>query len=371
MRYTFFILLTLPSVWTNGQSLSIGKWTEILRIPFNLKDPVLLDFTASKTFSAKLSKALLKANLGRLTVIKVNANNSIENPQDYKFRPFVSKIETIEEMNLAMEVIDKNDCGTIAIVLLIVKNEIFVSRASNVRLNQQVFLLDLESLELSETYHLNGKTFTNKVGHYRIRPSLPSMTVLDFHFVDFDKWSMHVGKRRSNLCGKHLVIMTAHDPPYTILSDGYRDIAPYHSDNETYDVTDLTFGFYYEVLTSMANEANFSFSIYARKEGGGFGTVKNGTTPTRTLINIVDGSADMIVGALGISLIRKPVLNYIGVVSTNLPSIFIKNFEEESIYLMTFVMPFSTDLWIAITVIALSIATWLFLSNFNPDDEVG
>ncbi len=315
---------------------------------------------------SRLLKYAQLSELGSLTAVQWNQQNMSRIPANVRFNPLVCQVETLSELKTALEMIDKYDSGTKNIVYLIVPNDSFVQLVTNIRLNQQIFTLDLKTLEVAESYRVNYNTLRNPIGNYIIKLN----GEVDFRFHDFDNWSLHVGKRRSNLHGEHITIVTSHDPPYTAFRDGYLTAAPFLQDTQAYDVTDWTFGIYHEILQTLADEANFTFSIIARKEGGGFGTVENGTKTSNTLNNIVDGSADMIVGALGITENRKLVLDYLPIISSNWPSIFIRNSPVEDFHLTTITKPFATDVWISCIVVVVIYATWLFLGNHQISDGV-
>ena len=124
-------------------------------------------------------------------------------------------------------------------------------------------------------------------------------------------------QRRSNFQGIKLKAITDFDVPAVGFPDDFKSTAKYFPNNETYEMTNLVYGIYIDVLHSMEKTLNFSTSLYRRKDGS-WGTPKpfpNGTVVLKGMMKTVnEGSVDFIWTSLSILLSRWP---YVGNVYHN------------------------------------------------------
>ncbi len=68
--------------------------------------------------------------------------------------------------------------------------------------------------------------------------------------------------------------MVEKDPSYTAFPSNYKDI--FHPENDTYEHTTLPTGFGIEILKTLAEVHNFTFTYYTRKDGVWGSTDKDG-----------------------------------------------------------------------------------------------
>ena len=102
-------------------------------------------------------------------------------------------------------------------------------------------------------------------------------------------------------------------------------------------------------------------SLNKRKDGV-WGTVVNNKT-VGILSNLEDESADLVVSAFGLNIVRLPFIKPLPQMTAKLPSIFIKSEVEEDVGWSTFYRPFANNLWHVLTMVSIVHASWLFLTN--------
>ena len=129
------------------------------------------------------------------------------------------------------------------------------SLAGRVAINQRVYVIDKTSGEMYETY---------QVGNINVEKRFAQVTSKGIQYLD----SLSVfEERRMNFQGLHMTVMVGQQNPYNLIEPNYQEIAPFHENNSTYDVTDITIGKFRQVLETMAARMNFTFREYLRKDG--------------------------------------------------------------------------------------------------------
>ncbi len=84
------------------------------------------------------------------------------------------------------------------------------------------------------------------------------------------------------------------------------------------------------------------------------------------LINLDEGSAEMVVGSFALNIIRQPYVDWLAPVAKFVPNIYIKQDDTHSDLIDWDLLkrPFSNHLWAAIFLVAFGWATVIFFINF-------
>ena len=197
-------------------------------------------------------------------------------------------ITNYHDLALLMDTINVEDLGTKCSVKILLPGFLseILDKEHNFRLNQEIFVINLSTLEMYEIYRISGAIVKSSIG--KCDPK-----TLTFQFQDPDRWSNEIGKRRANLYGQHLRIMTDHFVPYIQLAPSHKTEAPYFPENGTFDVTHFfEAGIYRDILVHLASNLNFTYSLYKRKDGS-YGVLMDNGTVTGMLGDVFRGNADM------------------------------------------------------------------------------
>ncbi len=191
----------------------IDEIIDIVDKPLDLKNPLLVDFERQEPgFYALLIKEMSR---------KLDSNLLILNPDKfvegmiYSNQPIVLVIDSEANLDKCHQIIDKNNLGVLAPVLMMVPNMTFLKSSDNARLNQKVYYLDLEAMWLYEKYSVNGIAVENLIGRYVVKGG--SSLIQQNPGLDFIP-SNRNREKRNNYYGLHLIAMTEHEPPYTSIS---------------------------------------------------------------------------------------------------------------------------------------------------------
>ena len=83
-----------------------------------------------------------------------------------------------------------------------------------IRINQAIYVTDLESLEMRSLYHVGDQTISNIVGSYTNQANGTLVFTKNHH------WNQMLVEHRTNFYGQHLVGMTELEAPYTLAPNG-------------------------------------------------------------------------------------------------------------------------------------------------------
>ncbi len=341
------------------------SWLPVIQSVFNLRNSIIhLSFCHGKTIGIvdkshgksifTWTKAQIKAGLylESLRKIKINSRSSPSRSSHV----FCSCTE--QDLASVLKLIDNNNLGTNypAIIFHSVEETANMTSIDSVRIDQQVYFINTKSGDLTEAYSIMGNVIINRLGLFNVE----NMT-----FGPLKAWKNGFLRRRSNFHGYHIPAMTDNDTGRMNLRKDYKTTSPYHESNQTYDVTDATNGPYKTHFQKLAQELNFTFSLYRRKSGGWTGQLKNGTF-TGMFHNLLDEqSADMIMTSLTMNPWRFQHVDYLPILVSDRYGVFIRNKDIDLIQWTTFIRPFSIILWLTLIVVAAVIATWLYHSNFK------
>ncbi len=346
-----------------GLDGDIKSFANLLKQPLNLANPILVlaQNAFSLTEQVSVFKSLKAENMGFISIIQLKylLTESLESVSVI----FIADAEN--DVKEALELIDNHNLGTRNDILLVAdKKAPYDNIQSDIRINQNIYILDMESMTLQEFYKINSQEVWNTVGSYIFNNTSQGWS---FQLND-SFWTRDVGNRRNNLHGQHLIGITINQTPYSIINETYKDEAPFFTNNGTYDVTSfLMGGLAYDVLDELAFNLNFTYSMYARNDTI-WGDVQ-GNTSTGMVHNIAHGNADIGASMFGLLESRKAGLDFPPGIHIYTPSIFIQREQPEQLTWNMFLLPFSSDLWIIILLVAVSFASWLFLSNTKQSSK--
>ena len=152
------------------------------------------------------------------------------------------------------------------------------------KINQDIKFVNQEDWKVYEHYKVNDKIIMNELG------------VLDDTFQYIPKLNLRFEERRRNFQGYHLKAMTEEESPYIIFSN--LSWAEFDQQSQTYDVTKLVHGMYYDMFFILQEMLNFTASLHKRKDGkwGPLTVFPNGTIVAAGIIeSVISGFSEMIV----------------------------------------------------------------------------
>ncbi len=249
------------------------------------------------------------------------------------------------------------------------------SLMDKVNLNQLVYVIDETSGAIYETYHVEDKPVWRKIGR------------LTDTGIDFATSSIAVD-RRTDFLGMHMKVMVSNQVPYNRVPTNYPDVAPFHENNSTYDVTDIVTGIFRQILDTMSLRLNFTYSLYQRKDGwwatpvedeNGKYIYKNASSYKRkqfywifagTVVwkgmaeNVLSGEAHLIGASLTVTPERASVLDFLPTLGLEDYMLFIVDSGVEEISWTTYTVQFTPGLWTAVGIMSISLGLILISIDF-------
>ncbi len=276
--------------------------------------------------------------------------------------PIVFLPGSVSSFSKTMTLIDTEDLGTNQIVLIIFENDI---PGHNIRINQQIYFVNISSMELTEEYNIGGKTVSKTIGKYVKNESEAGQ----FQLSSTEDLFLDVGKTRGNFFGQYVSAITGHDPPYTYLDR--ESIFPggkkFHGDStgQLYHVVDHAFGLYIDFFQSLSVSLNFSYDYVAHVNAGNipWGELDENNNYYGLSLYVTNGTFDVFVAGMSFIPIRQRHLNFLPVVGGKSPAIFIKNSIGEEFNWFMYIRPFSLTLWTVIVLMAVLISSCLHFAN--------
>ena len=171
-------------------------------------------------------------------------------------------------------------------------------------------------------------------------------------------------KRRQNFHGSKLIALTVEGSDYIKIDN--KENAPYFPSNETYDVTGLVRGTFFDIWTILQNNLNFTTNIYSRIDNKVGVPIlhPNGSisVPDGIIKDGMDGSADILLAGLAILYNRYLVIDYLVPLDSYPPGIYVNKYSiQESHDFEVFLMPFDKWTWTTIISLSLIITTGIVL----------
>ncbi len=191
----------------------------------------------------------------------VRRNSVIACPNSFKELQYL--VDTIIAQNLA-----------VIKPLVIFVNESLENAAEpleKLKINQEVYLINVNDKSLREVYSINGVVVNRFLGRYvRSDPVITGEKTIEFlPSSNFGKGASLTSfdERRGNFYGQHLVTMTDKVKPFVILDPDFKELAPFSASRDAYNVTDYARGMYIEYLKTLATSLNFTYTLWRRKDG--------------------------------------------------------------------------------------------------------
>ncbi len=353
------LICHLPQVTMSCLSPSI--LSKVLGLPFQMKSSVL--YLSRDCWNTSERNTFVKKSIDHnvsLVSIQMNLSDIKES-----YNPIVILPSSFNELQLSVNIVRSRNLGTKSLVLFVFPatslpdNNDLSKFGSGIQIHQSIYFLDCQSLILTETYQIGNKIVKEDIGKFNTKTMSFSLSAI----------SLSLSVRRSNFHGQHIVAMTDEFVGLLSLKHGYSKYAKYFESNQTYLVTDWVQGMYMDIFRTIANDLNFTFSMYKRKDGVWGGLDENNQT-TGMLSNLVQGSADIIVQAFALTKMRQPLVLYAPFITMDVGSIFIRRQQMDTLDWGTFLFPFKLELWICVGIMSVFIGSWLFLGNHNLDGMV-
>ena len=221
--------------------------------------------------------------------------------------------------------------------------ELLNTIASKTKLHQKIFLFKRESQEIHEAYTVNNVIIKKKLGG------------IDFTAKKF-LWEPYINsdfiKRRSDFHGAVLKGVVQFDGLNMNANSLYLENAPYFSNNDSYDITEYTYGSYKDILLILQEQLNFTTILYKRrKEVWGYVyPLSNGSYVGTGLIgDVFFKEADIAVTSLWYVIDRARYVNFLPPIQPYWSAVYIPLTDnEDGINIGTYFFPFTSHLWMAV-----------------------
>ena len=221
--------------------------------------------------------------------------------------------------------------------------ELLNTIASQTKLNKKIFLFQKESKEIYEAYTVNDVVIKKKLG---------GINIVTNNFL----WDVNVNsdfiKRRSDFHGAVLKGVVQFSGLNINANSLYLENAPYFSNNDSYDVTEYTYGSYKDILLILQEQLNFTTILYKRrKEVWGYVyPLSNGSYVGTGLIgDVFFKKADIAVTSLWYVIDRARYVNFLPPIQPYWSAVYIPLTDnEDGINIGTYFFPFTSHLWMTV-----------------------
>ena len=223
-----------------------------------------------------------------------------------------------------------------------------------IHIHQQIYFLT-PSLDLYEKYTINNQLIQQKLGHF-VDGMYISEKLIEQNFLE----------RRQNFHGSELIALTNEDK-YKIRIETLKNV-PYFPSNQTYDVTGLVQGSFFDMWRMLQNNLNFTTKIYSRMDNKWGVPIKhsNGSisVPDGIIKAGMDGSADILLTSLSIMYNRYLVIDYLVPLYGLASGIFVSEDSiQESFNFEVFQKPFDQWTWATLISSSLIVSITIFLTS--------
>ena len=207
-----------------------------------------------------------------------------------------------------------------------------------INIDQQIYFLT-PSLDIYEKYTINNQLIHQKLGHF-----------VDGMYIPEELIEQNFLKRRQNFHGSKLIALASHTGK-DIQIDNHKN-ATYFPNNETYDVTGLVRGSFFDIWTILQNNLNFTTKIYSRmnNEWGVPVQHPNGSisVPDGIIKDGMDGLADILLSRIVIMQERCLVIDFLVPLNSYSNGIFVKKDSmKERLDFQVFQKPLDKWTWTA------------------------
>ena len=265
----FNLSIKLGKAWMCPASIIAG----ILKEPLGLKYVGLLDLENLKLISKKkfvtYGVYLVPSKISQLE-------------EQTKTIALVTCAKSSQDIEIINKLVGKKHFARHKPLVIFHQNQSVIQHLThNISINQHVYTVNYEKQTIVETYSVNGFNIVRQIGSYVV--DNPNKV----KYTKDKRVHMSTEKKRANFMGLHFNIMAQNDILYAHFDDNYKSLAKFHENNQTYDVTNFASGMTINLLRSLSEQLNFTYSLYDRKDGY-YGSEINGK-PTGVLANIANG----------------------------------------------------------------------------------
>ena len=310
--------------------------------------------TIIKEFRFKNPHLVGSMNVFPLGIIKslskdgnfVNIRTQIEEPQIIK-NVTVNTIVSLGSHSENLEQILNLSKNPFNRVILISQNakvvELLSAIAQKTNIHQNVFILKNDTQELYEAYKINDFVVKRKLGY---------IDLLSNNFNWEKDMNPNFIKRRADFHGIVLKGMVEFAGSNMNADISYQEKASFFPNNQTYQVTGFTYGLFDEVMKILQDRLNFTTELYKKKKAG-WGYIypqPNGSYKGTGIIgDIFFKRADIALAPLYVTIDRSLYVDYLPPLQPYNTELYIPISNTESIDFGTYLAPFTSCLWIIIT----------------------
>ena len=219
-------------------------------------------------------------------------------------------------------------------LLVIYQDDGLLVGNEEINIDQQIYFLTT-SLDLYEKYTINNQLIQQKLGHF-----------VDGMYIPEELIEQNFLKRRQNFHGLKLIALALERN----LKIDNRTNAPYFPSNETYDVTGLVQGSFFDIWRTLQTNLNFTTKIYSRMNDN-YGVPiqhSNGSisVPNGIIKDGMDGLADILLAELIVMYDRYLAIDYLVPYDSYPNGIFVnKDSIQQSFDFEVFYKPFDKWTW--------------------------
>ena len=334
----YFLLLQFAKV--SNEEIDVDLILPIMEY-FNVLHPIVIDKT-NTTFQEKWVFLKMFSHRGQ----------SIS----YNLRPHTLK------QSYVLIIKDLNDFAwkiqTESAILVVTRFTNWESlKKLEIDIGNEMYFVHLDTLEVFEAYNVNNKQFVNYLGRSK-DVSGPRM------FIPANDFIPSFVERRGNFQGIELKSMVDFEPPMVSFPKNFRNITKYFPNNQTYDLSDVTTGYFIDILRNLEKTYNFSTRLYRRQDGSwGTPTIyPNGSYTIPGMIrNLHEGSADFAFVPYGLKLERMAFADFLPVLDRAYVGIFLPDLGSfETFHWTLFSEIFVSQVWILIVASSAILAISLF-----------
>ena len=265
----------------------------------------------------------------------------------------ITLIKSMSEKEITLHWNDKLKYS-MKFLLVISKSDDLFDQNEKIKMDQEIYYLT-SSLDLYEKYTVNNIEIKQKLGHFS-----------DGTYVTEKLIEQNFLKRRQNFHASKLIAITNESGNY-IKTKSLKN-APYFPTNETYEVTGLVEGLYFDIWMTMQNNLNFTTTFYQKKVKKYGVPVQhpNGSisVPDGIIKDSLDYSVDILFAHLTILYNRYLVIDYMVPIDRYQSGIFInKDSFKESFDFDVFHKPFDKFTWTALISSSLIVAISIFFTS--------
>ena len=237
--------------------------------------------------------------------------------------------------NVMIQKLEKFFCWPSSFIAIVEEKELdYALQSIEVSIEKRALVVIKSTREVYETYIINNKTIKRKLGQ---------IDMFDGSFVWEDNVEQDFISRRANFQGLTLKAMTETTGNELAFDPNYLKEARYFPSNKTYEVTNYTYGIYFDVLKELEKELNFTTVLYKRKvlAWGFVYPQDNGSfTATGIVGDLFYNKVDLCVAPLATFYRRALYIDFLLPLTQKIIGLYIPTTSDEDFDFQTFFTPF-------------------------------